>query len=71
MFYSKTMNRVIEQTLHFYIFNPPLPWQWLWDNNPSSFLQACPSKYLVEHECVKNYISLNMNGLKITNDVLW
>jgi hypothetical protein len=34
-------------------------------------LQASPSKYLIEHECVKNYISLNMNMLKITNDVLW
>jgi hypothetical protein len=35
-----------------------------------SFLQACPSKYLVENERIKSYISLNMNGLKITNDVL-
>jgi hypothetical protein len=68
MFYSKTMSRVLEQTLHFYILNPPLSWQWLWDNNPSSFLQACPSKYLVEHERVKSYISLKMNGLKITNN---
>jgi hypothetical protein len=33
-------------------------------------LQASPSKYLIEHERVKNYISLNMNMLKITNDVL-
>jgi hypothetical protein len=24
MFYSKTMNRVLEQILHFYILNPPL-----------------------------------------------
>jgi hypothetical protein len=31
-------------------------------------LQACPSKYLIEHEHVKNYISLNMNVLKVTND---
>jgi hypothetical protein len=71
LFYSKTMSRVLEQTLHFYILNPLLPWQWLWDNNLSSFLQAYPSKYLVEHERVKSYISLNMRGLKITNDVLW
>jgi hypothetical protein len=35
-------------------------------------LQASPSKYLIEHEHehVKNYISLHMNVLKITNDVL-
>jgi hypothetical protein len=33
-------------------------------------LQASPSKYLIEHEHVKKYISLNMNVLKITNDVL-
>jgi hypothetical protein len=33
-------------------------------------LQAFPSKNLIEHERVKNYISLNMNMLKITNDVL-
>jgi hypothetical protein len=33
-------------------------------------LQASLSKYLIEYECVKNYISLNMNVLKITNDVL-
>jgi hypothetical protein len=33
-------------------------------------LQASPSKYLIEHEHVKNYISLNMNVLKITNNVL-
>jgi hypothetical protein len=33
-------------------------------------LQASPSKYLIEHEYVKNHISLNMNVLKITNDVL-
>jgi hypothetical protein len=33
-------------------------------------LQASPSKYLIEYECVKNYISLNMNVLKIINDVL-
>jgi hypothetical protein len=32
--------------------------------------QASPFKYLIEHERVKNYISLNMNVLKITNDVL-
>jgi hypothetical protein len=25
MFYSKTMSRVLEQTLLFYIFNQPLP----------------------------------------------
>jgi hypothetical protein len=25
IFYSKTMNRVLEQTLYFYILNPPLP----------------------------------------------
>jgi hypothetical protein len=25
----------------------------------------CPSKYLIEHEHVKNYISLNMNVIKI------
>jgi hypothetical protein len=25
MFYSKTISRVLEQALHFYIFNPPLP----------------------------------------------
>jgi hypothetical protein len=25
MFYSKTMSRILEQTLHFYIFNPLLP----------------------------------------------
>jgi hypothetical protein len=29
----------------------------------------CPSNYLIEHERVKKYISLNMNVLKITNDV--
>jgi hypothetical protein len=29
----------------------------------------CPSKNLIGHERVKNYISLNMNVLKITNDV--
>jgi hypothetical protein len=28
-------------------------------------LQASSSKYLIEHEHVKNYISLNMNVLKI------
>jgi hypothetical protein len=33
-------------------------------------LQASPSKYLIEHEHVKNYISVNMKVLKITNDVL-
>jgi hypothetical protein len=33
-------------------------------------LQASPSRYLIEHERVKNYILLNMNVLKITNDVL-
>jgi hypothetical protein len=33
-------------------------------------LQASPSKYLIEHEHVKNYILSNMNVLKITNDVL-
>jgi hypothetical protein len=32
--------------------------------------QAFLSKYFIEHECIKNYISLNMNVLKITNDVL-
>jgi hypothetical protein len=71
MYYSNTMNKLLESTLHFYILNPRLHWQWLWDNNPSSFLQACPFKYLIEHECVKNYISLYMNVLKITNGVLW
>jgi hypothetical protein len=34
-------------------------------------LQASPFKYLIEHERVKNDILLNMNVLKITNDVLW
>jgi hypothetical protein len=33
-------------------------------------LQACPSKYVIKHERVKNYISLNMNLLKIINDGL-
>jgi hypothetical protein len=33
-------------------------------------LQASLSKYLIKHERVKNYISLNMNVLKVTNDVL-
>jgi hypothetical protein len=33
-------------------------------------LQASSSKYLIEHEHVQNYISLNMNVLKITNNVL-
>jgi hypothetical protein len=28
-------------------------------------LQASLSKYLIEYECVKNYISLNMNLLKL------
>jgi hypothetical protein len=28
-------------------------------------LQASPSKYLIKHEHVKNYISLSMNMLKI------
>jgi hypothetical protein len=28
-------------------------------------LQASPSKYLIEYERVKNYISLNMNVLKM------
>jgi hypothetical protein len=55
MYYSNTMSKLLEPTLYFYILNPPLPWQWLWDNNPSSFLQACPSKYLIKHERVKNY----------------
>jgi hypothetical protein len=34
-------------------------------------LQAFISKYLIEYENVKKYISLNMNILKITNDVSW
>jgi hypothetical protein len=46
-------SRLPEPTLYFYILYPPLPWQWLWDNN---FLQACPSKYLIELERVKNHM---------------
>jgi hypothetical protein len=54
MYYSNSMrSRLLGPTLHFDILHPPLPWQWLWGNNPSSFLQACPFKYLIEHECVK------------------
>jgi hypothetical protein len=56
------MSKLLEPTLHLYILNPPLPGQII--------LQAPPFKYLIEHEHVKNYISLNMNVLKITNDVL-
>jgi hypothetical protein len=66
MFYSKTMSIVLEQTLHF-ISSICL----FLDNDYGTIIpQALFSKYLVEHECVKSYISLNMNGLKITNDVL-
>jgi hypothetical protein len=63
MCYSNIMrSRLLEPTLHFYILYPRLLWQWLWDNNPSSFLQA---------RLVLPTILLNMNMLKITNDVLW
>ena len=71
IFYSITMNRVLEQTVHLHIYNPLLPWRWLWKINPSSFFQAYLSKYLVEYERVKNYNTLNMNKLNITNGVLW
>jgi hypothetical protein len=72
MYYSNIMmSRLLEPIFHVYILYSPLPWQWLLDNNPSSFLQACPFKHLVKHERVKSFISLNKNVLKITNDVLW
>jgi hypothetical protein len=60
MYYSNTMNKLLEPTFHLYILNP----------YGTIILQASPSKYLIEHERVKNYISLNMNVLKITNDML-
>jgi hypothetical protein len=60
------MNKLLEPTLHLYILN-----RLILDNAYGTIiLQAFPSKNLIEHECVKNYISLNMNVLKIINDVL-
>jgi hypothetical protein len=65
MYYSNAMTKLLEPTLHLYILNP------LFLDNAYGIIifQASPSKYLIEHERVKNYISLNMNVLKITNDV--
>ena len=62
MFYSNTMSRDSNSIFSICLFL---------DNDYGTIIpQACPSKYLVEHEHVKNYISLNMNVLKIINKVL-
>jgi hypothetical protein len=66
MYYSNTMNRLLSQ-----YSTCILSIRLFLDNAYGTIiLQASPSKYLIEHERVKNYISLNMNMLKITNDVL-
>jgi hypothetical protein len=51
--FNAMKSRLLEPTLYFNIHYRLLPWQWLWNNN---FLWACPSKYLIEHERIKNYI---------------
>ena len=66
MYYSNTINRVLSQ-YSIPIFSICL---FLENDYETIILQACPSKYLNEHEHLKNYISLNVNVLKITNDVL-
>jgi hypothetical protein len=66
MYYSNTMSKLLSQHSTC-IFSIRL----FFDNAYGTIiLQASPSKYLIEHERVKNYISLNMDVLKITNDVL-
>jgi hypothetical protein len=59
---SNTMCKPLEPTLYLYILNPSLPWQCLWDNNPSSFpfqishwTWTFKKLYLIKHERVKNY----------------
>jgi hypothetical protein len=66
MYYSNTMTNFLSQ-YSTCIFSIRL----VLDNAYGTIIfQAFPSKNLIEHERVKNYISLNMNVLKITNDVL-
>jgi hypothetical protein len=60
------MNKLLEPTLYLYILNP----LFLDNAYGTIILQAFPSKYFIEYEHIKNYILLNMNVLKITNDVL-